>query len=143
MASAEYLAQLQALAGEFAVDFRPLVRVSDAELRALLQGAVCFAYAPRLEPFGLAPLEASALGVPIVAVAEAGVRETVVDEDTGLLVAHDPVQMGAAIGRLLADPALARRLGAGGVRWVEDRWSMAAGTDRIEAALRDVAASGG
>jgi glycosyltransferase involved in cell wall biosynthesis len=43
------------------------------------------AYAPRLEPLGLAPLEAGACGLPVVAVAEAGVRETVVDGITGSL----------------------------------------------------------
>ena len=37
-------------------------------------------YAPRLEPFGLAPLEANACGLPVIAVPEGGVRETVVHE---------------------------------------------------------------
>jgi glycosyltransferase involved in cell wall biosynthesis len=35
--------------------------------------------APGLELFGLAPLEANACGMPVVAVVEAGIRETITD----------------------------------------------------------------
>ena len=43
-------------------------------------------YAPCLELVGLAPLEANACGVPVVAVAEGSVRETIVDGVYGLRV---------------------------------------------------------
>src|SRR5436190_12060584 len=44
--------------------------VSDDELVRSYREADVFVYAPRLEPFGLAPLEANATGLPVVAVAE-------------------------------------------------------------------------
>ena len=127
-----YLDEMRRLAADRGVVFEPMVRVSDETVLDVLNHAAVMVYAPRLEPFGLAPLEANACGVPVVAVAEGGVRETVVDGENGLLVAHDPEAMGAAISRLLADPTLARQLGANARRAVETKWSLASATDRIE-----------
>lgn len=44
-----------------------LGRVSDGELRALYDGAMAFLWPPLLEGFGIPPLEAMALGVPVAA----------------------------------------------------------------------------
>ena len=61
-----YAAMLNELARDVGVtlDLRP--KVSDQELLELLRTAGLFLYAPRLEPFGLAPLEASACGLVTV-----------------------------------------------------------------------------
>jgi glycosyltransferase involved in cell wall biosynthesis len=117
------------------VELMPQVNISDQELVEILNRASMMIYAPRLEPFGLAPLEAGACGVPVVAVAEGGVRETVVDGVTGILVRSDPAEA-AALTRLRSDPALARRLGANARVIVKDKWSFEASIDRIEAHLR-------
>ena len=127
-----YLEKMRRLAAERNVVFEPMVRVSDETLLDVLNRAAVMVYAPRLEPFGLAPLEANACGVPVVAVAEGGVRETVVDGENGLLVAHDPGAMGVAISRFLDNPSLGRQLGANARRAVETKWSLASATDRIE-----------
>jgi glycosyltransferase involved in cell wall biosynthesis len=129
------LADMTALAASLDVPFTPHLRIADDALIALLNRASALLYAPRLEPFGLAPIEAAACGLPAIAVAEGGVRETVIDDETGLLVRHDPAAMAAAIARLLADPALARRLGAAARARAERHWSQAAATDRVERAL--------
>ena len=130
-----YLDDMRRLAEAQGVAFEPMVRVSDDTLLDTLNRAAVMVYAPRLEPFGLAPLEANACGVPVVAVAEGGVRETVVDGVTGLLVAHNPAAMGAGVTHLLQDPALARQLGANARKAVEEKWSLASATDRIEQEL--------
>ena len=61
------------------------------------------------ESFGLVALEAQACGTPVVATAVGGLRTTVRDGVSGLLVAgHDPSAWAAALGRALADrPSLA------------------------------------
>ena len=41
---------------------------------------------PGPEDFGIAPVEAQACGCPVIALAEGGASETVVDGETGLLV---------------------------------------------------------
>jgi phosphatidylinositol alpha-1,6-mannosyltransferase len=68
-----------------------------------------------VEGFGLVYLEAGAHGLPIVAHAIGGVPEAVVDGETGLLVRPGyTAELTQAFARLLADPALRRRLGEAG-----------------------------
>lgn len=131
----EYLTKMQSLAGERMVEFEPKVRISDEELVNILNQALCMLYAPWLEPFGLAPLEANACGVPVIAVAEGGVRETIIDGVTGLLVENDPVSMTNAIQRLIDSPNLARELGSNGRDNVQKNWTMSAAIDRLEQRL--------
>jgi glycosyltransferase involved in cell wall biosynthesis len=111
------------------------VRVSDGELVDLLNRASAMVYAPRLEPFGLAPLEAAACGTPVVAVAEGGVRETIREGVNGFLVQRSPEEVARALRRLLDDPALARGLGEAAARNARDEWSVERAVDRLEAEL--------
>jgi len=95
-------------------------------------------YTPRLEPFGFAPLEANACGLPVVAVAEGGVRETIQDGVNGLLVEHDPQAVADAIEYLRNNPEEASRMGQTGAGLVAERWSVAAAVDRLEQNLQTV-----
>ncbi|MGP4032137.1 glycosyltransferase [Pseudarthrobacter sp. 1C304] len=85
---------------------------------------------PWYEPFGIVPLEAMACGVPVVAAAVGGLRDTVVDERTGLHVPpRDPESTAAALARLLADPGLRQALGRAGQQRARSRYSW----DRVAA----------
>ena len=65
------------------------------------------------EGVGRALTEAMYWGLPIVATPVNGVKELIVQEETGLLVPpRDPVALAAAIDRVVSDRALAQRLGA-------------------------------
>jgi glycosyltransferase involved in cell wall biosynthesis len=123
------------LAARLGVTMQVKKGVTESELISLYQRAAVFLYAPKLEPFGLAPLEASSCGTPVVAVAEGGVRETVVHGETGMLVDGNPEQMAAAMDMLLDNPAQARKLGEQGADRVRALWAHDAATDRIEGAL--------
>ena len=69
------------------------------------------------EGFGIVFLEAMAAELPVVACRIAAVPEVVLDGATGLLVPpRDPGALVEALERLIADPALARRLGQEGRR---------------------------
>jgi glycosyltransferase involved in cell wall biosynthesis len=59
--------------------------VSDAELASLYSRCAAL-IVPNVEEFGIAAVEAQAAGRPVVAVNRGGVRETVVDGRTGILV---------------------------------------------------------
>ena len=78
-----YLQEMQALAVARDVVFEPKIGITDQEVLDILGRALTVLYAPRLEPFGLAPLEANACSIPVLAVAEGGVRETIIDEVNG------------------------------------------------------------
>ncbi len=135
----EYLKELESLAKSLAVNFVPQVKIQDAKIVDLLNRAALMVYAPRLEPFGLVPLEANACGCPVVAVAEGGVRETVIDGVNGLLVEHSIDAFARAIERLERDPNYARALGTQGRQLVVEKWGCAAAADRLEQRLLRVA----
>ncbi len=93
------------------------------------------------ESFGLVAIEAQACGTPVVAAAVGGLRTSVCDGASGLLVAgHDPADYAAAIRRLLDEPGLHRRLAAGAVRHAgQFGWSET--TAQLLATYRDAIAA--
>jgi glycosyltransferase involved in cell wall biosynthesis len=78
----------------------------------LLPALDVFALSSKSEGLPLVVPEAMAVGLPIVATAVGGLPSVVRDGETGLLTAVDEAAFAAALGRLIDDPALARRLGA-------------------------------
>jgi glycosyltransferase involved in cell wall biosynthesis len=70
-------------------------------------------------------IEASASGLPIVSTDAGGVRDVVVDGETGfLLPTADPEPLAERLERLASDRELARRLGAAGHDFVVPRYSV-------------------
>jgi glycosyltransferase involved in cell wall biosynthesis len=122
-------------AAEVGVSFELRRKVSDNELLQAYAEADVFVYAPRLEPFGLAPLEANATGLPVVAVAEGDVRETIVDGVNGALVDHDHDQFGSALAALLADSTRTRALGRSARDHVIEHWGLPSSIDRLQTHL--------
>ena len=107
------------------------------ELQRLYARAAVVACPSRREGFGVACLEAMAHGRPVVASAVGGLKDLVVDGETGLLVPpRDPRALKAALERLLADRDLRRRLGAAGRERARERFSWDAVTDATIAAYR-------
>ncbi len=141
VADERYAAEVRARAVARGVEFELRVGVSEDELIRALSAASAFLYAPRLEPFGLAALEANACGLPVVAVAEGGVRETVVDGINGVVVEPEPRAMARALDELRRNPERARELGAQGQRWVRERWSPEYAAAQLEERLLQVIAS--
>ena len=70
------------------------------------------------EPFGLAPIESMACGTPVLAVAEGGFKETVVDDVTGWLLPRSPEAFAKKLLYLIHHPAKARQMGLAGRRHV-------------------------
>ena len=90
-------------------------RVDHSTALCLFAGCELFVLPSRHEPFGIVNLEAMAAGKAVVATRVGGVPEIVTDNENGLLVPlEDPEALTNAIGRLMADDVLRRRLGDAG-----------------------------
>ena len=91
----------------------------------LLASLAVFAFPSLFEGLCLAVIEAQAAGVPVVATPVGGIRETVVDGETGLLVpTGNPGGLAAAIRRLLEDRPAAEAMAAEAKRRVRERFSI-------------------
>lgn len=135
----QYYGEMRDLAESRNVTFEARLNVSDKELVDTLNRATAMVYAPRLEPFGLAPLEANACGLPVVAVAEGGVRESIIDGLNGLLVQPQPESIAHAIQRLVQDKHLTAQLSKNGSEIVEQKWSVNSAVERLERQLIEAA----
>jgi glycosyltransferase involved in cell wall biosynthesis len=80
----------------------------------LLQRSWVHVTASECEGWGLTVTEAAACGTPTVAVTAGGLAESVLHGESGLLV-EDAEGMAQAVTALIADDALRRRLGEGGL----------------------------
>jgi glycosyltransferase involved in cell wall biosynthesis len=95
------------------------------------------------EPWGLVPLEAMAVGTPVVATGTGGSGEYLRDGENALVVGHEagPEEFAAAVRRLATEPALRARLRERGLETAAG-FTERAYNDRIEAALVSAAQGG-
>lgn len=108
------------------------------EVAAILDAADVFVTPSVYEPLGIVNLEAMAMGLPVVGTDTGGIPDVVVDGETGFLVPVDQKKdgtgtplhpeefeaaMAARLTTVLADPALAHRMGAAGLERARDHFS--------------------
>jgi glycosyltransferase involved in cell wall biosynthesis len=128
-----YIDELKSRPGVYAMGAWPHPLAIEALRRSL------FSVAPSVwpEPFGLVALEAAAAGKAIVATDMGGLRDIVVDGETGLVVpAEDRAALAGAMQRLIGDPELRDRLGAA-ARKQAGKFSPAAVLPRVEQAYEE------
>ncbi len=105
---------------------RMLGRVSDAELRALYENALCLIFPSRYEGFGLPPLEAMTCGCPVVA-AHAGAVPEVCGSAALWFDPAQPATLRDALLRLIEEDGLRDGMrGAGLLRARDFTWDRAA-----------------
>lgn len=103
-----------------------------------LSQAKMFLYASEAEGLGSAALAAMSAGVPVIASAVGGLPEAIEPERAGVLVENRPEEFAAAIGRLLADPDLARQMGRRGRERVEKMFTIDRMVKETMAAYKEV-----
>ncbi len=127
------LASLKRLAaglGDRCVFTGPLY--DEAKLAAY-RDADCYALTSAYEVFGVSVLEALACGTPVVVTDRCGAADAVRDR-AGLVVPYEAGEIEAALGRLLGDDALRRRLGQDGKKLVAENFSW----DKIAAGMEEI-----
>ncbi len=89
------------------------VEENAAVINALQRHATVIVQKSLHEGFGLTVTEAMWKGRPVLASGVGGIRDQIVDGEHGLLLDDptDPAEFAEKLGRLLAEPGLARRLG--------------------------------
>ena len=111
--------------------------VSRQETIQLYSHARVFCCPSVYEPFGIINLEAMACGAPVVASATGGIKEIVVDGETGYLVPFEPdpvtgfpsrpdqfaKDLAEKLSQLLNDPERCKRFGEAGRKRVEETFS--------------------
>lgn len=123
------------LARDLDVELRIELHVHPDDLVRHLNAAALFVYASIREPLGVSALEAMACALPVVAVREGGVAESVLDGVTGRLVPRDERAFADAVEALLADAGARGRLGAQARRHVIEHWSWEKSVSLVEEQL--------
>ena len=92
-----------------------LGRISEDDKLALLRRSWALAFASPKEGWGITNLEAQACGTPVVASDSPGLRESVLRDETGLLLPHGSEDLLAGAMDLLArSPAMVEKMGRRG-----------------------------
>lgn len=118
-------------------------QVSDQELPSYLAAGDVFAMPCRtrnrgldVEGLGIAYLEASASGLPVVTGDSGGAGNAVIEGETGYSVSgNSAYPLADALVTLLGDRELSMRLGRAGRKWVERDWNWESATHRLTGLL--------
>lgn len=95
------------------------------DVPAVLAALDIFVLPTRQEALGTSFIEAQGMAVPVVGSRVGGVPETMIENETGLLVpAENPPALAAALATLVGDPQRRRLMGQRGASFVRSRYSI-------------------
>lgn len=122
-------------------------RVNDATKACLLQNCRAMVLLSReagaaagFEGFGIAPLEAALFGRPTLAGRSGALAESIVDQQTGLLIdPQDPSEIVDAATSLLDDALLADKLGRNAQVRAQSEFTWARAVEKVDAELSQLA----
>lgn len=106
-------------------------------LKYYYAAADVFITTPWYEPFGITPLEAMACGTPVIGSNVGGVKYSVADGETGLLVpADDPEALAEKICELVNNDDLRNRMGKNAIKRVNEHFTWAKVAQQVNALYR-------
>jgi L-malate glycosyltransferase len=136
------LEKLKSLAAELGVADRVRFygRIPQTEVPTFLRGMDVYVALSVSESFGVAVLEASACGLPVVVTDVGGLPEVVKQGETGFIVPAGSIEGAAiAIERLVCDPELRSAMGARGREFVIQEYEWGKTALHMEAVYQRVA----
>jgi glycosyltransferase involved in cell wall biosynthesis len=126
--------KIEALAAELGLVCRVRFLGHSDDVIGLLRQSDMLVLISRWEGLPYSVLEAMSFGLPVVASDVGGVREAIIDGESGILVPRDDVAaLRSALAGLISDPERRHRLGTAGRRYYEKAF-------RFEHMLRDTLA---
>lgn len=111
---------------------------SDADKLWLLRKVDVVIYTPENEHFGIVPLEAMYCGKPVIAANSGGPTETIIHDQTGFLCDPTAESFHKPLLKLLKDKRGADIMGEMGKKRVQQKFSFAAFTDKLDHVVSEV-----
>lgn len=134
---------LRSLIEELGIDDRVKLAGYREDVWALLRKLDVYVQPSLHESFGIAILEALASRLPVIATRTGGIPEIIADGSSGILVPPDDAQaLAAAMVRIAEDPALRKKLAAGGRARVESEFNIDQTAREYEALYRNIITAG-
>ncbi len=134
---AEESHRLHALAADVGVQLDIRVAARDDELLEAYRSAFATMYLSVREPFGLASLEAQAVGCPVIVADEGGLPETLLPGRTGWVVPRSPAAAAKRVDAL-EDAGVRERVGEAARAWAAD-WTWRRSGAAISSRLAELA----
>jgi glycosyltransferase involved in cell wall biosynthesis len=128
------IGEIQRLASELGIADSVMLtgKRSQGELATYYSAGDVAVTTPWYEPFGLTPLEAMACGVPVIGSAVGGIKYTIADGTTGLLVPpRDSHMLANRLRQLLTRRELRLRMGEAGLQRVQNEFTWPATAARV------------
>jgi glycosyltransferase involved in cell wall biosynthesis len=117
---------------------------NSAELLDLYRSSDIFVLPSNAEAFGIAAVEASASGLPVIATSTGGLADIVVNQETGFLTPVGDVHSLATHLRILVENAeLRQRMGQAAYRRAQSRFDARKNAARLEEILRETVSERG
>ncbi|HUI92920.1 MAG TPA: glycosyltransferase family 4 protein [Chitinivibrionales bacterium] len=114
--------RLETLAMQNKVKITIEEKVTHEILIKYYNSAIATICASIMEPFGIVALESMSCGTPVIAMNEAGYRETIIDGETGYLVDRSEAAIAEKILALRNDYELRQLMGKNGLEHVRKNW---------------------
>lgn len=115
---------------------RVVGRVPLEDVAQYLSSGGIFCLPTRVEPFGIAVIEAMTRGLPVVATNVGAIPDIVEDGESGILVPPDDVEaLASALSTLLASPTARRRAGQRAREIADERFTWQAVIGRVSPVL--------
>ena len=135
----DYEARLRRLAGDETLRGRVQFTGFQPDVYPLLAAMDLYVHPALMEGFGIAVLEAMAMGIPVIATRTGGLPEIIEERITGVLVPPGDVEaLEAAVVTLAADVQLRSVYGAAGRDRVRKSFTIGAMMDGLVAGYQDV-----
>jgi D-inositol-3-phosphate glycosyltransferase len=109
------------------------------ELKYYYAAADIFITTPWYEPFGITPLEAMACGTPVIGSNVGGIKYSVADGKTGVLVPpQDPDKLCRAVNSLLRAPVLMKQMSENAVKRVNTLFTWKLVAQKMQIVYQDI-----